>query len=126
MRKMARLLPSLLLVCPAVLMLAAGPLPTPESTFGFKPGTDYKLANYDQTISYLKKLADSSKYLKLMEAGKTTQGRTAWFALISDPKNLARIDRYREIAQRLAHPQGLTDGEARRLAAEPCVTTSVR
>ena len=32
-----------------------------------------------------------------------------YFALISNPKNLARIDRYREIAQRLAHPQGLTD-----------------
>jgi hypothetical protein len=28
------------------------------------------------------------------------------------------VDHYREIAQRLAHPQGLTDAEARRLARE--------
>ena len=53
-----------------------------------------------------------------MEAGKTTQGRTMYFALISDPKNLAEIDRYREIARRLAHPEGLTDDEARALARE--------
>ena len=46
------------------------------------------------------------------------QGRTMYFALISSPTNLANLDRYREIAQRLAHPQGLTDGEARALARE--------
>ena len=41
-----------------------------------------------------------------------------YFALISTPENLAKIDRYREIAQRLAHPQGLTDAEAQQLAHE--------
>jgi zinc carboxypeptidase len=41
-----------------------------------------------------------------------------YFALISSPDNLAHIDRYREIAQRLAHPDGLSEPEARRLATE--------
>ena len=41
-----------------------------------------------------------------------------YFALISSPDNLAKIDRYREIWQRLAHPQGLTDAEAQKLATE--------
>ena len=84
----------------------APPLPTPESVFGFAPGADYKLATYDQSIDYFKKLAAASKYMKLVEAGKTTQGRTMYFALISSPENLAKIDRYREIARRLAHPAG--------------------
>ena len=109
MRIMARLIPVLLLVSQALLLRAADAVPPPESVFGFKPGADNKLATYDQSIAYFKKLAASSKYIKLMEAGKTTQGRTVYFALISNPKNLAKIDRYREIAQRLAHPQGLTD-----------------
>src|SRR4051794_22169457 len=56
--------------------------------------------------------------MKLVEAGKTTEGRTMYFALVSSPENLSRLDRYREIARRLAHPQGLTDAEARRLARE--------
>ena len=54
----------------------------------------------------------------LVEAGKTTQGRTFYFALVSSPENLDRIDRYREIARRLAHPAGLTDAAARALARE--------
>ncbi|HMC76390.1 MAG TPA: M14 metallopeptidase family protein [Vicinamibacterales bacterium] len=94
------------------------PVPTPDSVFGFAPGADYKLATYDQSIEYFKKLAAASRYIRLLEAGKTTQGRTMYFALISSPDNLAKIDRYREIWQRLAHPQGLTDAEAQRLATE--------
>jgi Zinc carboxypeptidase len=108
-----------------VALLAAAPsaqrsaaVPPPESVFGFTAGADYKLATYDQSIEYFKKLAAASRHIKLMEAGKTSQGRTMYFALISTPENLAKLDRYREIWQRLAHPQGLTDAEAQRLASE--------
>ena len=93
-------------------------VPAPDSVFGFAPGADYKLATYDQSIEYFRKLAAASRYIKLFEVGKTSQGLTMYFALISTPENLAKIDRYREIWQRLAHPQGLTDAEAQRLAAE--------
>ena len=37
---------------------------------------------------------------------------------MSSAENLANIEKYRQIAQRLAHPDGLTDDEARRLARE--------
>src|SRR5262245_29318411 len=93
-------------------------LPAPAASFGFEPGSDYKLATYDQAIEYFKMLDAASKYLTLVEAGKTSQGRPMYFALISSPGNLAHIDHYREIALRLAHPSGLTEAEARRLAAE--------
>jgi hypothetical protein len=93
-------------------------VPAPESVFGFAPGADYKLATYDQSIAYFKKLAASSRYIKLVEAGKTSQGRTMYFALISSPENLARVERYREIWQRLAHPAGLSDAQAEALARE--------
>ena len=97
---------------------AKAPLPTPASAFGFEPGADYKLATYDQSLAYFRKLAGASPYVKLVEAGKTTDGRPMVFALISTPENLARIDRLREIWRRLAHPQGLTDAQAAQLARE--------
>jgi hypothetical protein len=106
------------------IVLAAAPqaqnrsIPAPESVFGFTAGADYKLATYDQSIAYFKKLEGASRHLRLVEAGKTSQGRTMYFALISTPENLAKIDRYREIWQRLAHPQGLTDAQAEALARE--------
>jgi hypothetical protein len=109
----------------AVLLLSSAPfaqsragVPAPESVFGFTAGADYKLATYDQSIEYFRKLAAGSRQIKLFEAGKTSQGRTMYFALISSAKNLANIDRHREIWQRLAHPQGLSEAEAQKLAAE--------
>src|SRR6266496_3685418 len=117
MRTHARVLAIVLFVAPLALGAASG-LPTPESILGFRPGADYKLATYDQSVDYFKKLAAATKQLKLVEAGKTSQGRPMYFALVSSAENLSRIDRYREIARRLAHPQGLTDVEAHRLARE--------
>jgi len=93
-------------------------VPGPKSTFGFEPGADYKLATYDQSIEYFRRLDAASKYVTLVEAGRTTAGRPMYFALISSPENLAHIERYRRIAQRLAHPSGLSEAEARRLASE--------
>jgi hypothetical protein len=97
---------------------AAASLPSPESVFGFEPGADFKLATYEQSVAYFKKVAATSKFVRLVEPGQTSQGRTMLFALVSSPGNLAKIDRYREIARRLAHPQDLTEAEARQLSRE--------
>ena len=101
-----------------VLSAQSRAIPAPDATFGFRPGADFKLATYDQSIEYFRKLAASSKYIRLVETGKTSQGRPMYFALISSPKNLEQVERYRQIAQRLAHPAGLTDAAARELARE--------
>jgi hypothetical protein len=106
----------LLFAAAPVALFGEGRVPMPEAVLGFRPGADYKLATYDQSVAYFKKVAASSKYVKVVEAGKTSQGRTMYYALVSAPDNLAKIDRYREIARRLAHPQGLTNAEARKLA----------
>jgi len=93
-------------------------LPTPESVLGFRVGADFKLATYDESLAYFERLDAASDRVQLVEAGRTSEGRAWYFAVISSPENLARLDRYRQIAQRLAHPAGLADDEARRLAAE--------
>ena len=100
------------------LLRAQRAIPAPDAVFGFRPGADYKLATYDQSVEYFKQVAASSSYVKLLEAGRTSQGRTMYFALVSTPDNLARLDRYREISRRLAHPQDLTEADARQLARE--------
>ena len=112
-----RLLPVALLLAELTLVAQAR-LPTPESVFGFPPGADYKLATYDQVVDYFKKIDGASDRVTLVEAGKTTQGRTFYFALVSSKNNLARIDRYREISRRLAYPDGLSEQDARALAKE--------
>ncbi len=121
-------------VCAAVLSLVAPParhaaaqrpplphplpLPTPESALGFTVGADFKLATYDESIAYFQRLAAANDRITLLDVGRTSTGHAWTLAVISSPENLARLDHYRDIAQRLAHPDGLSDDDARRLARE--------
>jgi hypothetical protein len=103
---------------PAALAGQAAPIPTPESVLGFIPGADYKLATYEQSVDYFQRLDAASESLTLVEVGRTSEDRPFYLALISSPENLSRVDRYREISLRLAHPAGLAEEEARGLAQE--------
>jgi Zinc carboxypeptidase len=93
-------------------------IPTPESSLGFAVGADFKLATYDESIAYFQKLAAASNRIRLVDVGKTSNGHPWTLAIISSPENLAKLDRLKQIARRIAHPAGLTDAEARLLAAE--------
>ncbi|HEY4303893.1 MAG TPA: M14 metallopeptidase family protein [Gemmatimonadaceae bacterium] len=98
---------------------SAAKLPTPDATFGFPVGADYKLFTYDQSIDYFKKLAAAAgPRMKLITVGKTSFGKTWTVAIISSPANLARLDALKEINQKLAHPASLTDAQARQLAKD--------
>src|SRR5687768_17733915 len=103
MARTVRLLTTIL-ICASASLAAQSGIPTPESVIGFKPGTDFKLATYDETIKYFKTLDAASPKMTLVPMGTSTQGRTYYVALISAERNLAKLDRYREIARRLASP----------------------
>lgn len=98
--------------------LAAQNVPTPESVLGFAVGDDFRLASYEDALAYCQALDAASDRLELRQIGATTEGRPWYIALISSPENLRNVDRYREISLRLAHPEGLSDAEARVLAQD--------
>src|SRR5579884_855311 len=103
----------------AAFLLAACALaqvPTPESVLGHKPGDDFFLASYDQSLAYFQKLAQSTDRLKLARVGKTTRGLDWYIAIISSPENLAKLDQYKETAKRLALVKGLDEAQAHELA----------
>ncbi len=91
---------------------------TPKEAFGFNIGDDYRIANYTQLETYWKKLAAASDRMKLADIGLTAEGRHQWMAIITSPDNHKRLARYKEIAQRLAHAEGLAEEQARALTAE--------
>src|SRR5262249_12411668 len=98
--------------------LAQNKLTSPKDHFGFNIGDDYQLANYTQYEAYIKKLDQESDRLKVVEMGKSAEGRTMYLAIITSPENHQKLDRYKEIARRLALTEGLSDEQARALAAE--------
>ena len=92
-------------------------IPDPEAFFGHKPGADYKLLRWDRIHDYFQLLGRSSDRVRIENLGKTTMGNPFILAVISSPENLAKADRYREIARKLAVGRVSKD-EAERLAAE--------
>jgi hypothetical protein len=92
-------------------------LPSPKEHFGFNIGDDYQLATYTQTEAYFKKLAASDR-TKLMDIGLTEEGRHQYMLIVSSPENIKKLDRYKEISQKLARAENMTDDQARELATE--------
>ncbi|WP_312162530.1 M14 family metallopeptidase [Phenylobacterium sp.] len=90
----------------------------PSEAFAQNPGSDYFLADYTAYEAYLKTLASQSDRMKLVDFGKSEEGRTQWMAVVSSPANLAKLDHYKSISKRLAKAEGLSKEEAARLAAE--------
>ncbi|WP_437395954.1 M14 family zinc carboxypeptidase [Flagellimonas lutimaris] len=93
-------------------------IPDPDDVIGFEVGSDFHLATYEQSIEYFKKLDAASDLVEMRETGKTSEGRTWYYVLISSKENLAKIDHYKEISQKLAHPKGMSREEAQKLAEE--------
>src|SRR5262245_5384287 len=91
---------------------------TPKEQFGFNIGDDYVLVNYAQYETYLKKCDQESDRLTVVPVGKSSEGRTMYLGIITSPENSKNLARYKEIARRLSRAEGLTDAEAKALAAE--------
>jgi hypothetical protein len=91
---------------------------SPKEQFGHNIGDDYWLANYDQFQEYWRKLAKESDRMRLVEIGKSAEGRPQLMAIISSPENIKKLDRYKEISRRLALAEGLPEDQARALAKE--------
>jgi hypothetical protein len=93
-------------------------VPTPLSVLGHTPGDDFYLANYEESIGYFHKLADSSNRIKIFSVGKTTRGLNWEIAVISSPENLSQLDKYKDISRQLTQARGLDDAAAKTLARQ--------
>ncbi len=104
------------------LRAARGPfdasIPLPDSVLGFHPGADFQLADWPSILAYLRQLDQASDRMVLEQIGQSAEGQPLVLAIISSPENLARRDRYREIAERLARAEGLDEAAAEQLAQE--------
>jgi hypothetical protein len=88
-------------------------------TFGeYTIGDDYFLGNYKQLIQYWEKLEKESDRIQVVDFGTTPEGRTMKLAIITSGENHKNLKRYQEISVKLGKAEGLTDEEAKALAAE--------
>ncbi len=115
--RIGRILVTAALIIVTASTLSAG-IRSPEEYFGFPVGADRKLADYKEITEYLTELASESPWIDIETIGTTTLGRPFVMAVISTPKNLTNLGRYKEISRRLSDPRDLSDEEAMELARE--------
>lgn len=111
-------------LCGLILLFAiasvAQSVPAPKDVLGFTPGDDRKLASWAQIVEYFQKLDAASDRVIFREIGKTTEGRPFVYAVISSPANLAKLDEYLAINDKLADPRMIKrdDAEAQKLIGQ--------
>jgi hypothetical protein len=98
-------------ICLFAFSVFAQKIPAPAEVIGFTPGDDRKLASWQQTIDYFKKLDAASNRVRFEEIGRTTLDRPFVYATISAPENLKYLARYQAINAKLADPRLINSSE---------------
>ncbi|MBA2340847.1 MAG: peptidase M14, partial [Pyrinomonadaceae bacterium] len=79
--------------------------PAPRDRLGFTPGDDRTIADWKQITDYFKLLDAASDRVKVETLGQTTLDRPLIIAYISAEENIRNLQKYKEIARRLADPR---------------------
>ena len=116
MKRVGRLATLLVLVLAGA--ARAQKVTSPKEFFGHNIGDDYWLATYDQFVDYWRKIDAESDRMQVFEIGKTAEGRPQLMAIITSPENFRNLARYKQIAQRLARAEGVSESDARAMAKE--------
>ncbi len=98
--------------------LPAAEIPSPEAFLGHRVGEDKKLAPWPKVIEYLRAVDAASDRVSIESAGTSTLGNDIPVVVLTSEENQKKLDRYREIARRLAFPDGLSEAEGKALVAE--------
>lgn len=93
-------------------------IPSPEEFFGFQPGADGMLFNYDPLIDYLEILAEKSPRVSMIEIGESPMGAKIYLTFLSSEENIANLDRLQEINKELALNANLGEAEVKAYSSE--------
>lgn len=94
-------------------------IPSPRAIFGFNPGDDRTIIDWNQITDYFNRLDRASDRVEVQTIGTSTLGRTMVAAFISAPENIRNLEKYKTIQAALADPRKVpSNSERDRLIAE--------
>ena len=83
----------------------AADVPRPEAHLGFRPGADFRLADWPTVMAYFQRVDAASDRVQVRELGRTTEGRPYLVAIVSRPETIAELARYQDLQHRLTDPR---------------------
>ena len=84
---------------------------SPEEFFGFKLGTDRKIARWDKVMEYFYLLEKESGRIQVTDMGPSTLGNGFLKVVITSEENMANLEEIRQTSLKLSDPRGLNDDE---------------
>lgn len=82
-------------------------LKSPPEFFGFTPGDDRQLADWNEMLSYFNYLTENSPRLKMTQMGLSTEGKPFIYLAITSEENQERLEELRLQHKILADPRKL-------------------
>ncbi|MBN1938564.1 MAG: peptidase M14 family protein [Candidatus Aminicenantes bacterium] len=104
------------LILPAAVRAGAQITP-PETFFGFRLGSDRKMASWENIVAYYRLLERESGKVKVVDCGPATMGNPFLLVIISSPENLGRLEELRRINLEISDPRGRDEAEIKTLVA---------
>lgn len=93
-------------------------VPSPRDVLGHDIGAPRVLDHYADLLKYYRALAAKSPRVKIVETGKTEEGRPTVVVMISSEENLRGLEANRANLARLADPRGLSEADAKAVIAK--------
>lgn len=93
-------------------------VPSPKSVLGYNIGEEGRLTYYDDILKYFNLVDQSSDRVKVVEYGRSTEGRSMVFAIVTSPENHSRLDYFKSIIKKLADPRKISREESARLVSK--------
>jgi zinc carboxypeptidase len=110
-RTVSRLTIAIVAAVLATTPAVAQQVPSPDSHFGFRPGTDRKLADWTELTGYYAALAEASPRVVVDTIGPTTMGAPFVMLTVTSEQNQARLDELQAIQLKLADPRTVSGPE---------------
>ena len=92
-----------------------GGVPTPKSVLSYDIGEEGHLTYYSNVLKYFQMVDKNSDRVKVVEVGKSTEGRPMIMAIVTSPENHSKLDYYKSIIRKLADPHRISQEESKRL-----------
>lgn len=90
-------------------------IPKPADFFGYNPGTNRELINYEELIKYLDTLDAVSDRVKMTAIGESPMGKPMYICFISSPDNIKHLDDLKATNKRLALDPGIPETDRIRI-----------
>ncbi len=93
-------------------------VPSPKDVLGYYVGAPKKLTSYEDLVRYYRVLEAKSPRVKVMNIGKTDEGRECVVVFVGSEESIRNLESERTYLAQLADPRNITETQAREIIAK--------